>query len=402
MTTTTHSTSTIDTLPQISLEQYVADLQTRIGTVYHNVWSPDVFGPKFPGPHHPYLTEFNIDALRKYVDAVGDLNPIYRDPEYAATTRYGERLAPPTMLYALGYGQYPNPPGYPPLPYFGGVYAGDTYEWFDVLREGDKIDLKTITPVAVELKQTRMAGPMGFYHGVHEFRRKGDDRLIAKCKYTVGLKKGEPGDHRPPVEPVTHTREYIEKVYAAQDAETVRGAESRYWEDVQIGDELVPVVRGPFTQMEAVAWYSSAIGERYFISDRMFRIMFEHNGRGIWDDELSIYKNWHDESLTRNTLGSGSQRAAWVAMMLTNWMGDDGFLQRLETKHIYPGRYGNIYWVTGKVVAKNESDTANTVDIECRIVSHAGQLHLTGNATIALPSRAHRGRSTVPVEVNAF
>lgn len=382
----------------VGLEEYVEDLKANIGHVQYNTWSPDVFGPNMPGPHHPYISEISLDALRKYVDAVGDLNPIYRDQEYAMASKYGQRIAPPTMLYAFGYGHYPNPKGYPPLPNFGGVYAGDTYEWFDVIREGDQIDLKTITPVTVQLKQTKMAGPMGFYTGEHEFRRKGSYKKIAQCSFTVGLKEGEPGDHRPPAEPIRHSRDYIEQVYAAQDAETVRGALPRYWEEVEIGDELAPVVRGPFTQMEAVAWYSSAIGERFFLSDRMFRFMHDHCKRGVWDEDLQIWKNWHDESLGLGTLGSGSQRSAWVAMMLTNWMGDDGFLRKMTTRHVYPGRYGNVYWCSGKVVAKAQVDGFNTVEVECKILSQTGQLHLTGTATLHLPSRANPAQSTVPAE----
>ncbi len=40
----------------------------------------------------------NLPMIRHWVDALDDRNPIYLDSEAAATTRYGEIVAPPAML----------------------------------------------------------------------------------------------------------------------------------------------------------------------------------------------------------------------------------------------------------------------------------------------------------------
>ena len=42
-----------------------------------------------------------------------------------------------------------------------------------------------------------------------------------------------------------YTEKELEEIYAAQDREEIRGANPRFWEDVKVGDELTPVVRGP-------------------------------------------------------------------------------------------------------------------------------------------------------------
>jgi len=42
----------------------------------------------------------------------------------------------------------------------------------------------------------------------------------------------------------------LKEIYAAQDREEIRGANPRYWEDVKVGDELTPVVRGPVNDAE--------------------------------------------------------------------------------------------------------------------------------------------------------
>lgn len=379
-------------MSQVTIEQYADELRAAVGTVYRNVWSVEMFGPEFPGPHHAFNTTFNIDAIRKFVDALGDLNPLYRDTAYAQAQGHAGRLAPPTMLYSVAYGYYPNPRSFPPLPYFGSIYAGDAYEWYEHLREGDEIDLTTIAPTQVDLKETRMAGKVIFYRGVHEFRRRSDQQLLGRCEFTTGIRGGEIGAHRPdPPARIRHTPEYVAGVYETQDRETVHGAVPRYWEDVAVGEALPQVARGPFTRMEQVAWISAGIGERFFISDRLHRLMHRHNGRGVWNEDLSIYNNFHEATLTEEALGSGSQRAAWTGMMLTNWMGDRGFLRRLETKHIHPGRYGSVYWVSGQVRGKRVEQGRHLVDVACKVENHAGVVHLTGEATVALPSREAGG-----------
>ena len=43
----------------------------------------------------PFYTEINTDAARHFSYAMGDDNPLYCDPQYGATTRWGVQLAPP-------------------------------------------------------------------------------------------------------------------------------------------------------------------------------------------------------------------------------------------------------------------------------------------------------------------
>ncbi len=43
-------------------------------------------------------------------------------------------------------------------------------------------------------------------------------------------------------------------------AETRRGAAPLYWEDVDVGDAVPPVVKGPLTITDIVAWYAATQG----------------------------------------------------------------------------------------------------------------------------------------------
>jgi acyl dehydratase len=56
-------------------------------------------GKTFP----PY--EFHVERgkIREFADALGDRNPIYRDPAYAARQGFANVLAPPTLLRTFLY-----------------------------------------------------------------------------------------------------------------------------------------------------------------------------------------------------------------------------------------------------------------------------------------------------------
>ncbi len=54
-------------------------------------------------PHRP-SKEANVDNIRRYGDGVGDYNPLYRDLEYARSSRFGDLTAPPTFLYSVSLG----------------------------------------------------------------------------------------------------------------------------------------------------------------------------------------------------------------------------------------------------------------------------------------------------------
>ncbi len=43
----------------------------------------------------PIILKVEAGAITRYADAIGDLNPLYRDVEYARNSRYGEIICPP-------------------------------------------------------------------------------------------------------------------------------------------------------------------------------------------------------------------------------------------------------------------------------------------------------------------
>ena len=374
--------------PGTTVEQYAEILRKRIGTTFFNEWNVEAFGPKFPRPVVAFNTQVTRDSIRHLVDGRGDINPLFRDHEYARKTKYRCMIAPPTILYSIVSGHHPVP--YNSLEWYS-VYGGDDIEWFCPIVEGDDVDYRTTIPTAVEVRETKTHGKAIFHYARHEYLRRGGIPIATSNFWTVLRQMdGHEGiiQERKTSIP-SYTKEQIAAIHEEQDREEVRGALPRYWEDVTVGQVLPRILRGPHTVMESVAWNSGAFGSRLYISDRLFRILIENSGSfAVWDPHFNMWRNDHDDFFDKGRHGGyGTQRASWIEMVITNWMGDDGFLWKLRSEHRKYGGYGWVYACSAVVVRKFGDRGRHCVELTCRIENQDGAEILRGSATVILPSR---------------
>jgi len=86
----------------------------------------------------------------------------------------------------------------------------------------------------------------------------------------------------------------------------------------------------------------------------------------------------------------GPQRISWLGQLMTNWMGDDGFLRRLNVSVRRPNIFGDVSWCRAEIVDKRVDDGRHVVDLALRVENQLGEITAKGEATVALPTR---GRS---------
>ncbi|MBV8086036.1 MAG: hypothetical protein JO247_14605 [Chloroflexi bacterium] len=154
------------------------------------------------------------------------------------------------------------------------------------------------------------------------------------------------------------------------------------------GDEALPIARGPHSVSDRVAWLIAAVGERFFVSDRIYRFMNEHSGWGRWDPDWKVFRNFHDDMFEPEYPQSfGAQRTAWAAMAVTNWMGDAAILRTLHSEHRVAGGNGWIFWVRPRVTRKYRDGTHCCVDLDCSVTNQDGRTVTPAWATVILPSR---------------
>jgi uncharacterized OB-fold protein/acyl dehydratase len=138
----------------------------------------------------------NLPMIRHWCDAIGDTNPVYRDPELAARSRHAGIVAPPTMLQAWTLpGLAPTSEKPPPSVLaqivaeldeagFVGVVATDCeQEYLRYLRPGDHLSLTTTIEGVSEQKQTAL-GTGYFVTSLMTFRDQAD-QTVGRMRFRI-------------------------------------------------------------------------------------------------------------------------------------------------------------------------------------------------------------------------
>ncbi len=84
----------------------------------------------------PWCHEATRDNIRHYAHGIGDDNPLWCDPDYAATTRYGGIVALPSFLFATSRIVSGYVGG---LPGVHAMWAGADWTWHKPVLRNDEI-----------------------------------------------------------------------------------------------------------------------------------------------------------------------------------------------------------------------------------------------------------------------
>ena len=347
-------------------------------------------------PSEPFFnTEVTVDAIRHFVDGIGDVNPLFRDEVYAQNTRYGGLVAPPCFLYSVywprGYGA--NMPG------IHGWHSGNEWEWFKPLRKGDKITY-SVTLTDIQEKKSRMAGRTFISYDVTEFRNQNKE-LLSKVKgWTVWAERGAAGKGGKHKEISKHeySPEELKKIHVDYDKEIIRADAPRYWEDVHEGEDLPFVIKGPLSLRDIITFLMGA-GSPYMRAHRRFiDYQKRHPAIGMVDSKTNIVdipELVHFEKTRASEIGVpgaydyGPQRICWLGHLVTNWAGDDGFIKRLNGEIRLFNMVGDTTWLKGQVVKRYTEGADYVVDVNCYAENQRGEKTLIGSSSIALPSKNH-------------
>src|SRR5487761_1238734 len=112
-------------------------------------------GKQFP-IEYPYLRHVNQDSITHVVRAIGDMNPLYTDPEYARKTRFAKLVAPPAIFYGLAWGSWDLRRGQG-LPGVHGLHSGDLWRFIRPVLDGDELH-STKELIRAEPMEGRLAG----------------------------------------------------------------------------------------------------------------------------------------------------------------------------------------------------------------------------------------------------
>jgi acyl dehydratase len=348
---------------------------------------------------HPFVRHVNQDSINHVARAIGDDNPLWTDPQHARSSRFGAMVAPPALLYAAAWGSWDLRRGQG-LPGVHGLHSSDRWIYYRPLLEGDTVRAVK-EPVSLEERKGAYAARSMMQTDNIWFYNQRDELVALQVMSAVRAAReaGKKAGKYSQVKPATYTDEEIEAIDRELEAEEPRGAVPRYWEDVQVGEAMSPMVRGPLTVSDMIAWMMG-IGSPHVRSGRFWLAYRRRSPKVAVKDPMSgipqAVERVHWDPYMASEIGMpsaydyGSQRGGWASNFLTNWAGDDGWVAESHPKYRGMNFIGDTLRIRGEVTGK-WLGRSGIGYVSCKFdgLSQRGENIMPGTGVIALP---HRGK----------
>jgi acyl dehydratase len=359
-------------------------------------------------------SEASRDNIRHWAEAVGDDNPLWYDEEYAAATKHGVILAPPSFVLSCNMGPAHRPVGEVKRDGRSGgglpgnvrqVWVGDEWIWERAIRLGDQVRGTTgISDVSVKDDPDR--GRSMTYVTEEQFFNQHDELISRHLTTSTAMerreRKEQPGEKkedkpkRPELTKYKYTPEELEHIEAEIDKEFRRGGDTLFWDDVEVGQEIPHVVKGPLTLTEIICFLQGWGGPFIMASEIMHKYFRRHPKANVPDFETgapdtATRVHW-DEKLAQASgfptgYDIGGMRMSWMIHGLTNWSGDEGLVRRIKVRFTNLNLIGDTTYCRGTVSGKRQQDGRGLVDLELSTVNQRDAQTTEGQATVELPLR---------------
>ena len=342
-------------------------------------------------------------AILRFCEGIGDDNPLWTDAAYAARSRYGRLVAPPSFIFACLAGIQVGWPG------LGGFHADTRITFHKNIHIGDKIRCRVVFqgfdgPTA----DSNFGGRRIKDYILQQYINQ-DDEVVAdficsrmRFERTEMQKRAET---RKIEVPHPWKEDELAEIEASVLAEQPRGATPRYWEDVQVGDEIDTISKGPLGLTDFIAFIAGGAAPipRVSAHSVALRKYHKHPKWAFRDPKThalepvySVHYNDYAAALQGAQIAYdvGIQRTSWGIHALTNWMGDAGTVKEIFGQyraHVY---LGDVVRLGGRIDAKEvDADGQHVVRLTTWARNQRDQNVMPGTAVIALPSRKARNPS---------
>ena len=353
------------------------------------------------GINNKLVTE---DLIRHYADAIGDPNPIWRDPAYAAGTRWGGIIAPPTFESCISFGSSFG--GRLRVPGVHRLAAGNKHDYLKPFRPGDEFHVYD-KYLGFEEKDAPGKPYRMFIESVPRY-------FVNQRDETIAIATGRNIYMATPPSKRQQRREgglYADKQrrqFSPEELEAIhqdfedqlagvgrRGARTRYWEDVTDGEEIRPVAKGIYDVCDACArTVVSTYVYAFAIKWAAMRDHLQHHPVDPETGEHRFRRDWHYEDHAARLFGApyanvgGIHNEMMLVHLVTDWMGDDGFVRSMDSQDRRMNFLGDATWVKGRVARKYVDDGEHLVDLQVWGENQDGVVHTKATVTVKLVSKA--------------
>lgn len=356
--------------------------------------------------------------FRRWVQAMHYANLLHYDHDYAKEGRYGRLVAPQSFAVATDDGHGAGPACVGRIPNSHLIFGGDEW-WFYGPRifGGDMITNEKI-PYDFSVKETKFAGPTCFQRGDNNYYNQDGD-LIAKQRSTairyradLALEMGSiAGDEEDPVWTDEQLAELQEKKFEFTKMMHDLGHGKRYWDDVNVGDQLPVRAIGPhsvasfatewraylFTiwggthrpgiDMEALGFTPEMAGHEN--DPVMERINPElTDGAYFGPSRGHLFPKYARKIGMPRGYGYGASMGAWILDYMAGWAGEWGQVVHCNSAYRGPAFTGDATFLTASVVDKVVDEQGRyVVQLDCRMTNQLGTTMATAKAEVELPKK---------------
>ena len=306
--------------------------------------------------------EVSMWAIRRFIEATTDDNPLWRDEKYAKKTRWGGIIAPPALLHVFdpsnrAFRQLPDLshmattlPFEPPFPRT--FQAFNEFQFFMPLRPGDMVT--STARIGDVYEREGKSGRMVFIRMDNEHRNQRNELAGITSEAMVSIEgsssSSQAAEPTPPSEEVK-----LEPP----------GKKQIYFEDVEVGAPLPSLVKG--ISLVTILKWGAAVND---YGPHHYDQQFANQMLGL-----------------PNVIAHGPHNAAFLAQLVTNWIGGEGMLKKHYAEmrgNVFPG---DTMTFQGKVANKYIKDGEGFVEIESWAQNQKGRRVTLGKSTAMLPRR---------------
>lgn len=307
-------------------------------------------------------------------DATEDPNPLFVDKSAAEASRFKGLLCPPLATWkdiapSIGYfGAGQESHFDVPLPFNSyGLNGGSDWQFLRPAYTGDWVTRQF--KVMDIFEKNGRSGPLVFI--VRRETQTNQHGDIISVADRVSIHRSRPSEDE--VSAVADSGEGMEPVVVSPPTpdhtvsrSVYQGGQQREFEDISVGMELDPVVKGPITTTHLVRW--AAANGNY--------------ARIHWDLPFAqIHQG------LPNVVVNGSLKNQYLGQLMIKLAGTEGWFKRFYVEHRGMDFPGDTITASGTVKEVRELGNYGHVYCEVRLTNDRGDQTAAGRATVVLPKK---------------
>jgi len=356
--------------------------------------------------------------IRRWVQAMHYPNRLHYDDEFADESRFGRIVAPQSFPVACddGHGTAPSCVGFIPDSHL--IFGGDEW-WFHGPRVyGGDLIVNERVPLDYVVKETKFAGPTCFQRGDNKYYNQDGDLIATQrstaIRYRADLAR-EAGSMDATEDPEWSDDE-LNKL-EDQKFEWIKmlhdlGHGKRYWDDVNVGDQLPTRIIGPhsiasfttewraylFTiwcgvhrrtdlDMEALGFTPEMAGKEQDPVHEKINPE-QTDGAYVGPSRGHLFPRWARYIGMPRSYGYGASMGAWILDYFGGWAGEWGQVVHSNCSYRGPAFTGDITIMNAEVIDKmTDEEGRNLVQVDFKMKNQLGTTMATAKAEIELPKK---------------